>query len=94
MESFRLIVAQAGFGGGGRNHTLSIGLTEAEAAAVHTSTEASGIFKVRLSTALGIHVHLSSVSLISSKENDVLLVVDAGGGTTVRAMTLLLLRKY
>jgi hypothetical protein len=39
---------------------VNIGLTEAEAAAVHVSTEAPGIFR----------------------ENDVLLVCDAGGGTT------------
>lgn len=41
-------------------HSVSIGLTEAEAAAVHVSTEAPGIFR----------------------ENDILLVCDAGGGTT------------
>lgn len=46
VENFRSIVSQAGFGVG-TNHTLSIGLTEAEAAAVHASTEASGIFQVR-----------------------------------------------
>lgn len=59
VERYRSIVKKAGFGQC-TNHTLSIGLTEAEAAAVHTSLEASGIFR----------------------ERDVLLVCDAGGGTT------------
>ncbi|KAL8810328.1 MAG: hypothetical protein Q9200_002665 [Gallowayella weberi] len=59
VERYRAIVERAGFGQC-RNHTLSIGLTEAEAAAVHTSLEAAGIFQ----------------------ENDILLVCDAGGGTT------------
>ncbi|KAH4044589.1 hypothetical protein HBI25_174490 [Parastagonospora nodorum] len=59
VENFKKIVRGAGFGSH-RGHSLTIGLTEAEAAAVHTSTEAPGIFH----------------------ENDVLLVCDAGGGTT------------
>lgn len=59
VERYRSIVERSGFAQC-RNHTLSIGLTEAEAAAVHTSLEASGIFK----------------------EQDILLVCDAGGGTT------------
>ncbi|KAH8731915.1 hypothetical protein GQ44DRAFT_670576 [Phaeosphaeriaceae sp. PMI808] len=59
VENFKRIVKQAGFGLP-RNHSLVIGLTEAEAAAVHVSTEAPGIFR----------------------ENDILLVCDAGGGTT------------
>ncbi|KAL8669022.1 MAG: hypothetical protein Q9168_006377, partial [Polycauliona sp. 1 TL-2023] len=59
VEKYREIVQRAGFAQC-RNHTLSIGLTEAEAAAVHTSLEASGIFQ----------------------EKDILLVCDAGGGTT------------
>ena len=59
VERFRNIVQQAGFGSY-PSHQMDIGLTEAEAAAVHTSVEASGIFK----------------------ERDVLLVCDAGGGTT------------
>ncbi|KAF4544176.1 HSP70 family protein [Lasiodiplodia theobromae] len=59
VERFRTIIHRAGFGQHLR-HVVSIGLTEAEAAAVHTSTEASGIFRDR----------------------DILLVCDAGGGTT------------
>ena len=59
VETFRSIVQKAGFGGW-PSHTVTIGLTEAEAAAVHTSIEASGIFR----------------------ERDVLLICDAGGGTT------------
>lgn len=59
VENFRSIVDRAGFGRA-FHHSVTIGLTEAEAAAVHVSTEASGIFR----------------------ERDILLVCDAGGGTT------------
>jgi hypothetical protein len=59
VENFKRIIKNVGFASH-RGHTLVIGLTEAEAAAVHVSTEAPGIFR----------------------ENDVLLVCDAGGGTT------------
>ncbi|KAF2746172.1 hypothetical protein M011DRAFT_469029 [Sporormia fimetaria CBS 119925] len=59
VENFKRIVHRSGFGTQ-PNHTVAIGLTEAEAAAVHVSTEAPGIFR----------------------EGDILLVCDAGGGTT------------
>jgi hypothetical protein len=59
VENFKRLVKEAGYGTH-PNHEVTIGLTEAEAAAVHVSTEAPGIFR----------------------ENDVLLVCDAGGGTT------------
>ena len=59
VENFKRIAKDAGFGSHAK-HTLTVGLTEAEAAAVHVSTEAPGIFR----------------------EGDVLLVCDAGGGTT------------
>ena len=59
VERFKVLVKEAGFGQHDR-HVVTIGLTEAEAAAVHVSTEAPGIFR----------------------ENDILLVCDAGGGTT------------
>ncbi|RAR00753.1 actin-like atpase domain-containing protein [Stemphylium lycopersici] len=59
VENFKRIVKEAGYGMH-PGHVVNIGLTEAEAAAVHVSTEAPGIFR----------------------ENDVLLVCDAGGGTT------------
>lgn len=59
VENFKRIVREAGFTSLPR-HSLHIGLTEAEAAAVHVSIEAPGIFR----------------------ENDVLMVCDAGGGTT------------
>jgi len=59
VENFKRIVAASGYGSC-PTHTVSIGLTEAEAAAVHVSTEAPGIFR----------------------ENEILLVCDAGGGTT------------
>ena len=42
---FRKIVSSAGFGSS-PNHTASIGLTEAEAAAVHTARSMPGIFQV------------------------------------------------
>lgn len=61
VETFRSLINQAGFGGPAyANHVVTVSLTEPEAAAVYTSTTASGIFR----------------------ENDVLVVCDAGGGTT------------
>lgn len=45
VEAFRTVIHHAGFGSW-PGHTVSMGLTEAEAAAVYTSIEASGIFKV------------------------------------------------
>lgn len=60
VERFRRITERAGFGQF-PNHTSVIGLTEAEAAAVHMARESPAIFK----------------------ERDILLVCDAGGGTTV-----------
>lgn len=45
VERFRKIIAAAGFGAF-PNHTVTIGLTEAEAAAVHTARSMPGIFKV------------------------------------------------
>ena len=59
VRRFRSTVERAGFGAH-RSHSVSIGLTEAEAAACHVSQEASATFR----------------------ERDVLLVCDAGGGTT------------
>ncbi|KAF2836931.1 hypothetical protein M501DRAFT_978671 [Patellaria atrata CBS 101060] len=59
VERFRSIIQRAGYGSS-RNHTVTIGLTEAEAAAVHMLSDAAGIFQ----------------------ESDILLVCDAGGGTT------------
>ncbi|KAI9801059.1 MAG: hypothetical protein M1833_002927 [Piccolia ochrophora] len=44
VEDFRDVIEQAGFGKGGRDHSVSVGLTEAEAAAVHTSRDYSRIF--------------------------------------------------
>ena len=45
VERFRTIVQRAGFGRA-INHTVSIGLTEAEAAAVHTVRESPASFNV------------------------------------------------
>lgn len=47
VEKFREITERAGFGRVW-SHKVNIGLTEAEAAAVHTSVEAPGIFEVRV----------------------------------------------
>ena len=60
VAEFETIVRQAGFTGpASSSHTVTVGLTEPEAAAVWTSTAAAGMFK----------------------ENDILVVCDAGGGT-------------
>jgi hypothetical protein len=61
VELFRELIGQAGFGDTAcANHIITIGLTEPEAAAVHTSTTAPGMFE----------------------DGDILVVCDAGGGTT------------
>lgn len=59
VETFRNVVARAGFGQHVAHH-VDIGLTEAEAAAVWVSKEAPGLFA----------------------RNDIMLMCDAGGGTT------------
>lgn len=59
VERFRNIISAAGFGSN-PNHKAEIGLTEAEAAAVHTARSMPGMFK----------------------EDEILMVCDAGGGTT------------
>ena len=60
IEDFRALIKRAGFGKGGPKHTVEIGLTEAEAAAVYAA-------KSRHTT---------------YRDGDIILVVDAGGGTT------------
>lgn len=60
VEDFRACIKRAGFGRAGPKHTVEIGLTEAEAAAVYAA-------KSRQTT---------------YRDGDVILVVDAGGGTT------------
>lgn len=47
VERFRSVIKKAGFGRS-PNHKSIIGLTEAEAAAVHMSREAPAIFNVRI----------------------------------------------
>ena len=54
VEKFRTIAEKAGFGNAW-NHSMNIGLTEAEAAAVHTSIEASAIFNASLPRVFDIH---------------------------------------
>ena len=59
IEDFKEIIERSGFRKG-KNHSIVVGLTEAEAAAVYTSRDRGMKFK----------------------EGDVLLICDAGGGTT------------
>jgi len=59
VEKFKSIIERAGYSQY-PHHSIDLGLTEPEAAAVHTSMEAAGMFN----------------------ENEVVLVCDAGGGTT------------
>lgn len=63
-QTFEGIIQEAGFASGGVNHKVVIGLTEAEAAAVHT-----------LATEREAYSH-----------GQIILVVDAGGGTTDLAL--------
>ena len=59
VENLKSVALRAGFGSG-QKHSISIGLTEAEAAAVHTSIEASGIFVVRSHQAQRLRLSLNS----------------------------------
>ncbi|KIV84831.1 hypothetical protein PV11_00585 [Exophiala sideris] len=63
-EDLRQLAREAGFDSGGSNHSVKIGLTEAEAAAVCSFSTQSGWFA----------------------NGDVMLIVDAGGGTTDLAL--------
>ena len=60
IEDFRNLLFEAGFCKGGAQHTIEIGITEPEAAAVYTAKEAGLAFE----------------------SGNVILVCDAGGGTT------------
>lgn len=57
-------IKKAGFGSGGRRHRVSWGLSEPQAAAVHTAKEVN----------------------VSLNKGDIILVCDAGGGTTDLAL--------
>ena len=59
-RDIRALVTEAGFGGGGAQHKVDIGLTEPEAAAVYTLKDTAIAYRV----------------------GDIVLVCDAGGGTT------------
>lgn len=63
VETFRTVIYRAGFGSW-PGHNVSMGLTEAEAAAVHTSIEASGIFKVSRYLRSDNHVASRSDSML------------------------------
>lgn len=91
VELFRSIAALAGFGQA-PHHIINIGLTEAEAAAIHTSVEAPRIFKVRLPPYCPLEHHPRAAATNLSKERDVVLICDAGGGTTVRYQVAFKLR--
>lgn len=59
-NSLRPLLANAGFGTGGKHHTVNFGLTEPQASAVYTAVEQE----------------------VDFKDKDIMLVCDAGGGTT------------
>ncbi len=75
-KDYETIIREAGFGKPGTNHSVSVGLTEAEAAAVHT-------FKMQSSSYNVSSLYNIVTWLIFLKDGDILLIVDAGGGTTV-----------
>lgn len=45
-KDFEKLIREAGFGKGGPKHTVAVGLTEAEAAAVHTFKRQSSSYNV------------------------------------------------
>ncbi|KAH0541555.1 hypothetical protein FGG08_003967 [Glutinoglossum americanum] len=84
IENFEEIVKKAGFGLS-ENHTVTIGLSEAESAAIYTAMYPSEHCIVS-------HPEISmqtdgrpaaNAKMVAYEKGDVLLVCDAGGGTTV-----------
>lgn len=51
-NAFEALIREAGFGSGGSDHSVSVGLTEAEAAAVHTFSTQSNAYLVGCSLSL------------------------------------------
>lgn len=83
VEDFKGIVRAAGFGENKR-HSVIIGLTEAEAAAVYT---AKNVASQRAASGPGVDLMLTTKSATGGagiREGHTLLVCDSGGGTTVR----------
>ena len=74
VKTFEDIIRKAGFGKG-EQHSVKIELTEAEAAAVHTAR------KWKDHRAVGASKELDGI-----RQGNVLMVCDAGGGTTVGPM--------
>ena len=79
MES---LIAGAGFGSAGPHRRSRIGLTEAEAAAVYASKQNLQVGGLKTADAT---VPLHRRLIVGRQRNDVVLVCDAGGGTTVRS---------
>lgn len=86
VAEFRKVVEAAGFGSGGEYHNVEVKLTEAGAAAIYT---ADSIRQEHPDTALSDTKSSNGQTSkdLRLKVGDVLLVCDAGGGTTVCAMT-------
>ena len=80
FDTYRQCIQDAGFGKKGKRHKFYIGLTEAEAAAIHTFSSQALKFKVSQSSFCR-----SPLSTNSEKRQtrDIILVCDVGGGTTV-----------
>ena len=77
-ETEKLIRA-SGFGSDGPVHCAQISLTEAEAAAVYASKHQ---FEVSLRSSISYRLGFCLLRYVTQKD-DVILVCDAGGGTTV-----------
>jgi hypothetical protein len=89
-EDFQKIARDAGFGGGGQEHSVEFDLNEAEAAAIYTARSSKHQFLAHLHNELDQDENVGpAVDALtegpSLKQGDVILVVDSGGGTTVRS---------
>jgi hypothetical protein len=84
VEDFKRIVKEAGFGKS-TTHSVTIGLTEAEAAAVYTAKNVANQMAVSHSNENLMFMPQSATKGDAIREGHTLLVCDSGGGTTVSA---------
>ena len=78
INTLNELIKAAGFGRDGERHSCRISLTEAEAAAVFVAHQLMKVSNTRSS------MHL--LALTMEQKDDVIVVCDAGGGTTVGAV--------
>jgi hypothetical protein len=97
-KDFEKIARDAGFGEGGRDHFVEFNLNEAEAAAIYTARSSKHQYLAHLRDEIHQDENVTpAVGALtegpSLQQGDFVLVVDSGGGTTVRSQQPLTLEK-